>query len=129
VAEGEAWYYDSGDELDAAGDEAGRTLDVTRTYCLYWHAFTDGHWDMLERICRALPGWQAGSADLPRWYSAAEVQAPYLWASVEPPGLQVGGELDARLWREWDQRFRDAIADSGLPVYSCDPRPGTEGRD
>jgi hypothetical protein len=112
----EPWYYDSGEDTDD-GAGAGRPLRVERTYCLYWHAFTDGDWDTLMRIYQALPGWQADSADLPRWFSLGEEQPPHLSASVEPPGLQVIGELDAALWQEWDHRFRDAIAASGLPVY------------
>lgn len=115
MAEGELWYYDSWDELDDVG--TGQPVQVVRTYCLNWHAFTDSDWDTLMRIYQALPGWQADSPGLPRWYSLGEEQPPNLSASVEPPGLQVAGELDARLWQEWDHRFREAVAASGLPVY------------
>ncbi|MBN1912523.1 MAG: hypothetical protein JW818_22570 [Pirellulales bacterium] len=86
--------------------------DIERIYCFDWDAFSDANWERLRSIYATLPGYQ-GSDDgaFPRWFS--DVDDPsngYLWAGVEPPGLQVAGTLPHHLWNDWDERFRCAIA-------------------
>ncbi|MFR9722663.1 hypothetical protein ACL02R_04715 [Streptomyces sp. MS19] len=120
--DGREWFYDNDDELPpGTGDEApagalaAQWMSVDRVYCLDWRHFTDAHWDGLDRIYRALPGWRADLPDAARWFAGEEGGDPYLWASVEPPGLQVAGGLTAGVWWDWDVRFRRAVAVAGLP--------------
>ena len=47
------------------------------------------------------------------WFGDDEDVPPFLWASVEPTGLQVHGVLPEADWCAWDERFRTEAA--GLP--------------
>ena len=45
----------------------------------------------------------------------------YLWASVEPSGLQVAGELPDDVWEQWDREFMArASAALGFPVRDAE---------
>jgi hypothetical protein len=50
------------------------------------------------------------------WFGTDEEAPPFLWASVEPPGLQVYGVLPLTSWNDWDAAFRAAVETAGLPV-------------
>ncbi|MEV0052169.1 hypothetical protein AB0H34_16870 [Saccharopolyspora shandongensis] len=112
------WYYDNAAEPPPPGGAAVDCAYVARIYCLAWPRFTDSDWANLARIYQVLPGWQADSPDVARWFSTTEDGDAHLWASVEPSGLQVGGVLPAETWREWDIRFRQAVAAARLPRFS-----------
>ena len=45
------------------------------------------------------------------WFGQDEEHPPFLWASVEPPGLQVYGVVRAVDWQLWDATFRESIAE------------------
>ncbi|WP_052848580.1 hypothetical protein [Streptomyces avicenniae] len=120
--DGREWYYDNDDELPpGTGDEAPsgpvaeQWMSVDRVYCLDWRRFLDVHWDGLDRIYRTLPGWRSDAPDVARWFTGEGSGGPYLWASVEPPGLQVAGGLATVTWWDWDLRFRRAVDAAGLP--------------
>lgn len=49
--------------------------------------------------------------DVPWWFGDDEDVPPFLWASVEPTGLQVCGILPEAEWWTWDERFREAAGD------------------
>ena len=87
-------------------------VEVERVYCLDWDRFHEDHWRALERIYEGLPG-SLRLRDGPMWFGDDEALPPFLWASVEPPGLQVYGVLPEADWRAWDEQFRSAIG--GLP--------------
>ena len=87
-------------------------VEVERVYGLDWDRFGEGHWDALARIYEGLPGAMR-LHDVPWWFGDDEDIPPYLWASVEPTGLQVYGVLPEADWGAWDQRFRTEAA--GLP--------------
>lgn len=89
-------------------------LGVEEMYRLDWDRFTDRNYESLLRIYAALPGWLAGM-ELPRWFSLDEQQA-HLWASVEPPGLQVGGLLEPSRFEMWHAEFLARTAE--LPFQS-----------
>jgi hypothetical protein len=105
-------FYDNPTPLDDPG-----TADIDRVYCLDWHRFRDPEWSALDRIYRGLPGW-VGYRDVPFWFGADAEDIPYLFASVEPSGLQVCGVLPASDWLEWVSRFEAAIA--ALPSIEVD---------
>ena len=100
-------WYDNAIEPDPADPS---WLDIERIYCFDWDAFTDSDWKQLGSIYSLLPGYESNCTDLPRWFSPVDdPQGGYLWASVEPPGLQVAGTLHKESWLDWDKRFRGAI--------------------
>jgi hypothetical protein len=80
-------------------------IEVERVYGLDWDRFSEDDWRDLERIYEGLPGAVRGR-DGPMWFGDDEDVPPYLWASVEPTGLQVHGVLPEADWRAWDERFR-----------------------
>ena len=116
------WYYDNGEHPSPilgsgilAGEVAKHRMAVERIYGLDWQRFTPADWDTLQRIYQGLPGWQPFSSDVARWFSLNEDRDLYLWASVEPSGLQVAGVLTQGMWQDWDTQFRRAITSHSLP--------------
>lgn len=101
------------DNLEATPiDGLSCLVEVERVYGLDWDRFGEDHWRGLSRIYEGLPGALRPS-DGPMWFGDDEDVPPFLWASVEPPGLQVYGVLPEADWRAWDERFRKAAV--GLP--------------
>lgn len=103
-------YYDNLEAISI--DSVSCLVEVERVYSLDWDRFDEGHWQSLARIYAELPG-AVRDHDGPMWFGDDEDFPPFLWASVEPPGLQVHGVLPEADWWAWDERFR-ALAD-GLP--------------
>jgi hypothetical protein len=87
-------------------------VEVERVYGLDWDRFSEDHWGTLAWIYEGLPG-AVRHLDVPWWFGDDEDVPPFLWASVEPPGLQVYGKLPEADWWAWDERFRSEAA--GLP--------------
>lgn len=54
---------------------------------------------IVSEIYRSMDGW-LGADDLPRWYGT-EDDEKYIWASVEPSGIQFCGKMEAALWTSW----------------------------
>ncbi|HJL40642.1 MAG TPA: hypothetical protein RMG48_05005 [Myxococcales bacterium LLY-WYZ-16_1] len=102
-------FYDC---LPESNGRQHELLEVDRVYRLDFDRFTKVDWDNLMDIYRSLPGW-IPTDDLPRWFRRDEEQPPFLSASVEPPGLQVSGQLVRGEWEAWDRQFRASA--SALP--------------
>lgn len=90
-------------------------LDIECIYYFNWERFTDADWATLNTIYTQLPGYQSITEDsedlLPRWFSRIDnPEQGFLWASVEPPGLQVVGTLLKDTWQAWDKQFRAEIS-------------------
>jgi hypothetical protein len=101
------------DNLEATPiDGLSCLVEVERIYCLNWDGFDDDHWQALTRVYEGLPG-AVRYQDVPWWFGDDEDLPPFLWASVEPPGLQVYGVLPEADWWAWDEHFR--VAAAGLP--------------
>lgn len=94
-------------------EDAPGFIEVERIYCFDWDRFSDRHWDALGGVYEALPG-DVRHRDVPWWFGEDEESQPFLWASVEPPGLQVYGVLLETDWLLWDEAFRSAV--DGLPM-------------
>ncbi len=62
---------------------------------------------------RTLPGC-LDAADLPRWFGAEEQTGPFLWVSVEPPGLQLSAIAEQGPLDVWRERF--AAGSARLPI-------------
>ena len=48
-----------------------------------------------------------------------------MWASVEPGGLQIAGEMPEEIWQEWYRRLRAALTDA-LGYEIGEPADGYE---
>src|SRR5262245_28452318 len=107
-------FYDN----PTAADVDPTLISVERVYCIPVDNLSQGQLTTLQAIFESLPGFVA-SDDLSRWFRADETVPPYLWASVEPAGLVVGGTLSRELWSSWDAQFRSAFERAHLPSFSC----------
>lgn len=60
---------------------------------------SESEWKTVFDVYRNMDGWLE-SDDLARWYGT-EDDAKYIWASVEPGGIQLVGKIDGYLWEAW----------------------------
>jgi hypothetical protein len=106
------WYDEAIEEYP---DERG-WFDIERVYLLDWNRFTPADWVRLNGIWPRLPSCRDISTNsLPRWF--CDIDDPrhgYLWASVEPHGLQVAGSLKGKDWEQWHTDFVNHLA--GFPI-------------
>ena len=63
---------------------------------------SEAQWKLVDEVYQSMDGWLGYSApdNIPCWYGT-ESDRQYIWASVEPSGLFVEGNLDARVWTGW----------------------------
>src|SRR5687768_6377952 len=59
-------------------------------------------WLAVDTVFQGMDGWIGAneSDNTPQWYGR-EGQERYIWASVEPSGLLVVGNLDPEHWTAW----------------------------
>jgi hypothetical protein len=88
-------------------------VEVERVYCFDFASFSEEHWHYLRDVYATLPEFRGFDEDGPMWFGVNEQVIPFLWASIEPPGLQVCGILRSEQWEDWDKAFRASVA--GLP--------------
>lgn len=87
-------------------------------YSLAFSQFTDKDWQNLSRLYRQLPQYLDDRAlKLPYWFGCDEARAPYLWASVEPGGLQVAGLLSQSQLDVWHERFINHGSAYDFPLH------------
>lgn len=94
---------------EVLGRAATRVIRVETLVPFDWEAF-----DGLQTMNRCLAGLP-GELPSPReWrFFGTDTRPPHLWASFEPPGLQVVGLLDEPDWHEWWDAFERST--HGLP--------------
>lgn len=63
---------------------------------------SEAQWQAVDEVFQSMDGWLGYSdADrIPRWYGA-ENDDRFIWASVEPSGLLIEGNVEAKLWTGW----------------------------
>ena len=59
----------------------------------------DADWHKIAAVYKSMDGWLE-NPDGPSWYGTDQ-DARYIYASVEPSGLVIEGEIDAILWTGW----------------------------
>ena len=106
------WHYDNKLEI-YEGD--AKFIEIERIYCINFDDFNEEQWEELTQIYNRLPGARY-QKDVPYWYGVNENRPPYLWVSVEPPGLQVVGSLPLKDWLRWDESFQKQLESSSLPI-------------
>jgi hypothetical protein len=59
----------------------------------------DDDWKKIVTVFKSMDGWLE-SQNCQFWYGT-EKDARYIYASVEPSGLLIAGEIDSMLWTGW----------------------------
>ncbi|MDQ0060003.1 hypothetical protein [Paenibacillus harenae] len=105
-------YYDNSEITDKPVNL------IDRVYCLDFHQFNKETWNKLGEIYSILPSQviinNIGQA---AWFGEEGKSDNYLWASVEPSGLQVAGKLLTSDWKDWEGKFNELIID--FPFFEC----------
>ncbi|MED4533263.1 hypothetical protein ABET51_00050 [Metabacillus fastidiosus] len=92
---------------------------IDRVYCLDFHKFTELTWGHLGQVYLSLPNCISKENQLPMWFGEEEISPVYLYASVEPSGLQIIGELTLEQWKSWEHIFHEKLSDSPFPFFPC----------
>jgi hypothetical protein len=63
---------------------------------------SEEQWLAVDRVFREMDGWvgHAENDNTPQWYGTAS-SPKHVWASVEPSGLLIDGNLDQSHWTGW----------------------------
>ena len=79
-------------------------------------------WDKIGEVYSGMPYW-AGNDSGPCW-KGPDIS---LWASVEPGGLQIAGEMPGEIWDEWFAELKEKLA-SVMGYEIGEPEDGFEFR-
>lgn len=106
-------YYDNSEiKPDVRG-----TVDIDRVYCLDFHQFNETTWQKLSSVYRLLRKQiMKDGVEQAMWFGEEAASEYYLYASVEPSGLQIVGHLNVNDWKEWEQIFHKQL--SRLPLFT-----------
>ncbi|WP_379320273.1 hypothetical protein [Paenibacillus puldeungensis] len=91
-------------------------IRIDRVYCLDFSNFSEETWDKLAVIYSKLP-MQIINNNVQAWFGEEGKSEYYLYASVEPSGLQIVGVLSSDDWFTWEAIFNEEIKD--LPSFEC----------
>ena len=74
-------------------------------------------WKRIEQIYARLPGFvgRPQRNQIWHWFGYDEATLPWLWASVEPPGLHIVGVTELTDWDAWNHALMADLAKSLLP--------------
>ncbi|MCY9580708.1 hypothetical protein [Paenibacillus alvei] len=93
-------------------------VHIDRVYCLDFSQFTNDSWDRLAEIYSLLPSQICiHHIGQPCWFGEEGKTDYFLWASVEPSGLQIAGILKSSDWNEWECKFNELVA--VFPLFEC----------
>ena len=96
-------HYDN--EYEISGSE-NEFVKVDRVYSFNFSKFNKENWSDLSSLYKLLPKYiENEELGIPYWFGSDEEQPPYLWASVEPSGLQVHGVLSAEDLEIWHRQL------------------------
>ena len=104
-------YYDNS-PIDSVAN--GHCI-IDRVYALSFSEFSKTDWTRLLNIYSRLPGWQGASQEGCACWCGTSKPVPCLFASIEPSGLHVTGELGSDAWSEWHAAFLPFVED--LPHF------------
>lgn len=88
-------------------------VDFDRVYMLDGYKFTEDDCVRLEEIYRRLPCYLADT-DYPYWFGQDE-NGIYLWASLEPSGLQFCGHVNIEDFRQWETELHVLLTEADFP--------------
>lgn len=93
-------------------------LRVDRVYMVDEYRFTQEHYKKLDEIYKTLPQFQ-GYNGVPYWFGTEEDEF-HLWVSFEPSGLQFGGKLQLKDFRNWEEIFHNLLLTADFPYKYLD---------
>ncbi|UUZ90012.1 hypothetical protein LJK87_28835 [Paenibacillus sp. P25] len=94
-------------------------ISIDRVYCLDFHVFSESIWEQLGQVYLALPHPIMKENQCPAWFGEEGASSHYLFASVEPSGLQIVGEPPREQWAAWEDRFHAELAKYSFPFFEC----------
>ncbi len=75
-------------------------------------------WEKVGQVYESMPGWRATGHDQ-SWFGA-EGEPVWIWASVEPSGIQFESEMDVDAWETWLGQLCDRLSSAlGRPVQDA----------
>ena len=80
----------------------------------------DTVWDKIGEVYESMPYW-ASNENGPCWKG----EGIDLWASVEPSGIQIAGEMPEDIWNEWYSDLKNKLTDA-LGYEIGEPEDGFE---
>ncbi len=64
------------------------------------HELPDETWRSISEIYQQMPGWRDYKDGVPYWFGY-DGDPQFVWASVEPSGLLISGQLNPDRWNGW----------------------------
>jgi len=114
-------------------------LPVQQMTLNIWYDAPPEVWEKVPAIYAAMDGWlgfgdgRRGERGIPYWFSFDDSgRRPVLYASVEPGGLFICGNLDDDAWAAWQAKIKEvATGMLGYPVGELELGEGnyTDGRE
>ena len=81
-------------------------------------------WDKIPVTYSKMPGWMGfGDDQLPYWFGGDNEDEKHIWASVEPGGLLLCGNIKDDEWVTWVSHFKE-LATSTLGFEVGDVQDG-----
>ncbi|MCZ8520777.1 MULTISPECIES: hypothetical protein [Paenibacillus] len=106
------------DNIELAVNEQSVVL-IDRVYCLNFNEFIEDTWEQLKQVYLVLPQYLAESHPCSMWFGEEGVSTYHLYASVEPSGLQIVGELSMEQWELWESAFHAQLSRYSFPSFEC----------
>ncbi|NOU97398.1 hypothetical protein GC093_29820 [Paenibacillus sp. LMG 31456] len=108
-------FYDNN---ELAANEKG-IVSIDRVYCINFHEFIGATWEQLRQVYLVLPQYVIKEHQCPMWFGEEGISPNYLYASVEPSGLQIVGELTIEQWEIWESVFHAQLSRFSFPSFEC----------
>ena len=79
----------------------------------------DDLWARVLVVYEGMPGWLCLN-ELPRWFGS-DSDPRHIWASVEPSGLLLEGQLEGDEWAKWTATLCNRLSNAlGFEVRDAD---------
>jgi len=92
--------------------------DSMRFHTLNIHySFPEPAWRLIADAYATLPGWLGfgaggrGDPGIPYWFGTEDDER-FIWASVEPGGLQIGARMPDSDWDRWFAKAKAAFSEA-----------------
>ncbi|MFB9326189.1 hypothetical protein ACFFSY_09720 [Paenibacillus aurantiacus] len=106
------------DNVELAANEMG-IVSIDRVYCLNFNEFVEATWEQLQQVYWVLPQYLVKSHQCPMWFGEEGISSIYLYASVEPSGLQIVGKLQIEQWALWEKALHSQLSRFAFPSFEC----------
>ena len=82
----------------------------------------DSHLEKIRLVFESMEGWKGHDPDnCPIWFGVPDKDQQWLWASWEPSGLLLEGELEPERFETWINELQSRLSSAlGFPVAAAD---------